>query len=181
MKAFSLIELMVVIAIVGILSAVAVPSYKNYILKAKIASVMPILGHYTNKSIENYTIKGVFANAEDVGLPLSGGNPNIGLGSAVSPLLDTITMADNGTAQACRGGSILTVMETSNLGDASITDIQIYNYIFEINNSIIPYCFYFYVIDDDHNGSELLIDGCVNGFSQTAEMAAIQQVVDDCS
>ena len=34
-KSFSLVELMVVIAIIGILSAIAVPSYRTYILKQK--------------------------------------------------------------------------------------------------------------------------------------------------
>ena len=42
-KSFSLVELMVVIAIIGILSAIAVPSYRNYIKKAKVAEVFVLL------------------------------------------------------------------------------------------------------------------------------------------
>lgn len=40
---FSLIELMVVIAIVGILTALSVPAYNNYVLKAKLSNIYAIM------------------------------------------------------------------------------------------------------------------------------------------
>jgi len=42
-KGFSLIELMIVIAIVGILASIAVPSYQGYLYKSKIAEIITLL------------------------------------------------------------------------------------------------------------------------------------------
>jgi type IV pilus assembly protein PilA len=57
-KGFTLIELMIVIAIVGILAAVALPAYQDYTVRARISEPLALLGAAKTSVIEYYVATG---------------------------------------------------------------------------------------------------------------------------
>ena len=91
-QGFTLIELMIVIAIIGILAAVAMPAYQTYADRARFSEVVLAVTPY--KSAAEVAVQtgraGAIAslNAASYGIP-----PAIASGGAVGQYVDTVGMA----------------------------------------------------------------------------------------
>jgi len=69
---FTLLELIVVTAIMAILAAVAVPIYKDYVIKARVSEVMPALDLLKTMTQEYYAIRDELpVQLSDMGLDAS--------------------------------------------------------------------------------------------------------------
>lgn len=63
-KGFSLIELMIVVAIIGILSMIAVPAYQDYVRKTQVAEALFSTGGIRNSLLDFYAVEGTLTQDE---------------------------------------------------------------------------------------------------------------------
>jgi len=92
-KGFTLIELMIVIAIIGILAAIAIPAYQDYTIRAKVSEGISLAGAAKLAVAETYDSTGSYgADHDALGLPAAVSITGVNVASISVSSTGTITI-----------------------------------------------------------------------------------------
>jgi prepilin-type N-terminal cleavage/methylation domain-containing protein len=144
-KAFSLIELLVVVAIVGLLAAIALPTYKQYATRVKLEKAVLAMDDIFDKQKQYWATKGNFPGPAELakmyGTTASGNN----FVGRINPYISNVYTYAGGSGSPCYSTAATSLaLDMTALGiDPSIaTSGNINCYIFNVSGVLHQACNY---------------------------------------
>jgi type IV pilus assembly protein PilA len=110
-KGFTLIELMITVAIVGILAAVALPAYQDYTIRAQVSEGFSLAGGIQTAEQEYFANNGTFADLTTLGIASPTGKYITGI-TATGGTDAVLTITYGGGANTKIAGGTVTLTST---------------------------------------------------------------------
>jgi type IV pilus assembly protein PilA len=120
-KGFTLIELMIVVAIIGILAAIAIPAYQDYTIRAQVTEGLNLAGSAKTAVSESFGNNGVWpANNLDAGVGVATDIQGKYVASVtVAANVITIAYGNNANLANLSGDTLILTAGTSANGDVA--------------------------------------------------------------
>jgi len=128
-QGFTLIELMIVVAIIGILAAIAIPAYENYIAKAQFTEALSLASGQKTNVIDYYSENDTCPTNGEAGIPTA---------TSISGKY-VLSVTAGGTATALGGCTITALFKGSGV-NSKLTNQSVYLTLYDEGGSFVWDC-----------------------------------------